>query len=110
MPRQIDRPRPAMASPRLVSSYLRSARRAHPDDNAARLEWLNAAIAELDEQVQSGDWESAATSFAGSSQTAKRNITAADRIDALEEAIRILTANPNGVRKTSGIIIPRINR
>ena len=100
-----------MAAPLLVSSYIRSARRAHPDDNAARLEWLGEQIAELDEQVQSGDWEGNSTSFAGSSQTAKRNITAADRIAALEEAIRILTANPAATGKSKGgLIIPRIHR
>lgn len=99
-----------MASPLLVSSYIRSARRAHPDDNTARLEWLGEKIAELDEQVQSGDWEGNSTSFAGSSQTARRNITAADRVAALEEAIQILTATPTATRKSTGIIIPRIHR
>lgn len=99
-----------MANALLVSSYIRSARRAHPDDNAARLEWLGERIAELDEQIQSGDWEGNSTSFAGSSQTSRRNISAADRVAALEEAIRILTANPNATRKSSGLIIPRIHR
>lgn len=100
-----------MANPLLVSSYIRSARRAHPDDNTARLEWLGEQIASLDEQIQTGDWESGSTSFAGSSQTAKRNISAADRVAALEEAIEILKANPNATRKSrGGLIIPRIHR
>lgn len=99
-----------MADPRLVSSYLRSARRAHPGSNAARLAWLDQEIAALDEQVQGGDWEGNSTSFAGASQSSKRNITAADRMAALEEAIKTLTANPNAVAKSTGIIIPRIHR
>lgn len=107
---RIDSRGPPMASAALVSSYIRSARRAHPDDNTARLEWLDAAIAELDEQVQAGDWEGNSTSFGGSSQTSKRNITAADRMAALEEAITILKANPSATRKTTGLLIPRIHR
>lgn len=99
-----------MANPELVSSYIRSARRAHPDSNAARLAWLDKELEALDAQTQSGDWEGNSTSFAGSSQTSKRNISASDRMAALAEAIRILTANPNATRKSSGLIIPRIHR
>lgn len=99
-----------MASSDLVSSYLRSARRAHPDDNADRLEWLDTQLAALDEQTQSGDWEGNSTSFAGSSQTSRRNIDASTRMAALAEAIRILTANPAATGKTRGIMIPRIHR
>lgn len=113
MRRRIDTRGRAMpsASAALVSSYIRSARREHPADNAARLEWLDAAIAELDAQVQSGDWEGNSTSFGGSSQTSKRNIPAADRMAAIEEAIRILKANPDATGKRGpGIIIPRLNR
>lgn len=99
-----------MADPELVSSYIRSARRAHPDSNAARLAWLDNELAALDAQTQSGDWEGNSTSFAGTSQTSKRNISAKDRMSALAEAIRILTANPNATRKFSGLIIPRIHR
>lgn len=99
-----------MASSSLVSSYLRSARRAHPDSNAGRLAWLDEALAALDEQAQSGDWEGNSTSFAGSSQTSRRNIDAATRMEAIAEAIRILTANPAATGKTPGIVIPRIHR
>lgn len=99
-----------MASRVLVSSYLRSARREHPTDNAARLAWLDNAIAELDAQAQSGDWEGSSTSFAGTSQMSKRNITASERMEALAEAMRILTANPDATGKRAGILIPRIHR
>lgn len=106
----IDSSGQPMASSFLVSSYIRDARRTHPDDNAAQLTYLDGKLAELDEQVQSGDWEGNSTSFAGSSQTSKRNITAKERVEALDEAIRILTANPNATRKSPGILIPRIHR
>lgn len=110
MPRRIDKRPPPMAARFLVTSYIRDARRTYPDDNEDRLTYLDEKLKELDEQVQSGDWESQSNSFGGSSNSARRNITAKDRIEALEEAIHILTANPAATAKSSGVIIPRIHR
>lgn len=94
-----------MADRTLVNSYLRSARRLHPNSNPARLAWLDLQASELDVQMQAGDWEVGSSSFAGGSASSKRNVDARDRLDAIDEAVKILTADSTAVRRSSGIVV-----
>lgn len=96
-----------MADRVLVNSYLRSAWEAEPTSVSGRLAWLRARAAELDEALQSGDWEVTSTSFSGASSASKRNLDARSRLSALEVAIAMLEGDPEATRLRSGPLIPR---
>jgi hypothetical protein len=103
----IDTAASQMANRTLVNSYLRSARQAHPDSNAGRLAFLQAAVSDLDAAIQSGDWEVTSTAFSGSSNSTRRNLSAIARVAAIEEAITILTNDPDATKKTAGPLFAR---
>jgi len=105
----IDRAPPPMASRNLVNTYLRQARRAHPEDNDARIAWLDEQLADRDAAVAAGDWEVGSTAFGGESQSSKRTIASEERAEALASAIAILTKNPKAMRLRGGVVIPRFN-
>jgi DNA-binding GntR family transcriptional regulator len=93
----------------IVNSFLASARAAE-STHAARLAWLEARRAELSAEVETGDWEVSGSSYDGKSSTARRHANASDRLEAVFEAIRILTADPTATRSPGrGILIPRFN-
>jgi DNA-binding GntR family transcriptional regulator len=93
----------------LVNSYIASARAAEAT-NAGQLAWLEAKRAALSEELEAGDWEVSGSSYDGKSSTARREASASTRLEAVFEAIRILTADPNATAKPgSGIIIPRFS-
>lgn len=99
-----------MAARILVNSYLASARAASATE-AGRLAWLEARRAELSAEVEGGDWEVGSASYDGHSATSRRLSSAQSRLDAVFEAIEILTANPDATKKTGGgILIPRFSR
>lgn len=93
----------------LVNSYIASARAAS-SSAAGRLAWLEARRAELSAEVEGGDWEISGNSYDGKSSTQRRTASAASRLEAVFEAISILTADPDATRRPGGgILIPRIN-
>lgn len=96
-----------MANRTLVNSYLRSARAAHPESNVARLAYLGAEAAKLDAAIQSGDWEVTSAGFSGASSTSQRNLSATERVAAIEEAIRLLEDNPEARRRGAGPLLVR---
>lgn len=98
-----------MASRKLVNTYLRQARRQYPTDNAARIAWLEEQLEARDESIASGDWEVGSTSFAGESQTSRRNINSEERAEALATAIEILEKNPKAKRLRGGVIATRFH-
>lgn len=98
-----------MASRALVNSYLRSAWAAEPADNGLRIAFLEGKAAELDAEIQSGDWAVGSTSFDGASHSASRGITALERLEAIQEAIELLTEDPEATKKAGGFVIPRFH-
>ena len=93
----------------LVNSYIASARSAS-GTAAGRLAWLEERRAELSAEVEGGDWEVNGSSYDGKSSTARRTASASARLEAVFEAITILTANPDATRRPGGgILIPRFN-
>lgn len=93
----------------LVNSYIASARAASSTD-AGRLAWLEARRSELSAEVEGGDWEISGSSYDGKSATQRRTASASARLEAVFEAISILTANPEATRRPGGgILIPRFN-
>ena len=72
--------------------------------------WLEARRAELSQEIESGDWEVSGSSYDGKASTARRHASAAERLEAVFEAMRLLAANPDAVRAPGrGILIPRFN-
>lgn len=104
----IDSPGPSMSHRTLVNSYISTAR-AHSDTNSVRLEFLEEKRAALSEEVEGGDWETMGTSFDGSSSSHRRHLTAIDRLQAVMEAIEILTADSTATRRPGGILIPNFH-
>jgi hypothetical protein len=99
----------AMRQSTLVNSYIASARAAE-STAARRLIWLETRRAELSAEVEGGDWEINGSSYDGKSSTARRVATASARLEAVFEAIAILTADPTATRRPGGgILIPRFN-
>jgi hypothetical protein len=93
----------------LVNSYIASARAAE-STQARRLSWLEARRAELSAEVEGGDWEVNGSSYDGKSSTARRTASASARLEAVFEAITILTADPDATRRPGGgLLIPRFN-
>lgn len=91
----------------LVNSYIASARAAE-STAAGRLAWLEARRAELSQEVEGGDWEVNSSSHDGKNASMRRSATAAARLEAVFEAISVLTADPDATRRAGGgIIIPR---
>jgi hypothetical protein len=94
----------------LVKSFLASARAASVTQ-AGRLAWLETRRAELSAEVEGGDWEVGSSAFDGHSASARRHASAAARLEAVMEAIEILTLDPTATRKTGGgVLIPRFTR
>lgn len=94
-----------MAFRDLVDGYIAEARTAESSE-AGRLVALEQERARLWAEVKGGDWESMATSFAGSSSSFRRGITALERHRACARAIEILTVTPTATRMKAGIINP----
>ena len=94
-----------MAFRDLVDGYIMEARSSEATD-AARIAVLEQERARLWCEVKGGDWESMATSFAGSSSSFRRGITAAERHRACCRAIEILTADSTATRMKAGIVTP----
>lgn len=92
----------------LVRSYLASARSASPDSHAGRLAWLEERRSALSAELEGGDWEVHGSSFDGATSSARRGATAAQRLEAVMEAIEISQADPDATRpRSGGMLIPR---
>lgn len=94
-----------MAFRDLVDGYIMEARSAAETDEG-RLAALEEERARLWTEVKGGDWESMATSFAGSSSSFRRGITATERHRACLRSIEILSSDPAAIRMKAGIVTP----
>jgi hypothetical protein len=93
----------------LVNSYIASARAASATA-AGRLSWLEARRAELSTEIEGGDWEVNSSSHDGKSAGMRRHSSATARLEAVFEAIAVLTADPTATRRPGGgILIPRFS-
>lgn len=93
----------------LVNSYIASARAAEATASG-RLAWLEARRAELSQELEGGDWEVNSSSHDGKNASMRRGSNAAARLEAVFEAIAILTADPDATRRPGGgVLIPRFN-
>lgn len=91
----------------LVNSYIASARAAE-GTAAGRLAWLERKRAELSEELEGGDWEILGSSHDGKNASMRRSATAEARLNAVFEAIAILTADETATRRPGGgILVPR---
>jgi hypothetical protein len=91
----------------LVNSYIASARAASPTE-AGRLSWLEARRAELSMEIEGGDWEISSSTHDGKSAGMRRHSTAGARLEAVFEAIEILTTDPTATKRPRGaILVPR---
>ena len=102
---RIDKAPVPMAFRDLVDGYIMEARSSAETD-AGRLAALEQERSRLWCEVKGGDWESMATSFAGSSSSFRRGITATERHRACLRAIEILSTDPTATRMKAGIVTP----
>lgn len=92
----------------LVNSYISTAR-AYSETNADRLTFLETKRAALSAEVEGGDWEATNTAFDGSSTGHRRHVDAMARLNAVMEAIEILTADEDATKKKGGLLIPQFH-